>query len=119
MLLLDYLTTQRNERFDSASVMAYSGLVIIPSKIISMVHKNVPRREKFRPFAKFHESHLPCYKALDAELDMWETYWLKNTSCHPDNISSTLKSINFSSFSNINICLRIPGTLPMTTCTCE
>ena len=119
MPLLDYLTTQLNERFDSASVMAYSGLVIIPSKMISMVHKNVPWREKFRQFAKFHESDLPCYKALDAVLDLWETYWLSNTSCHPDNISSTLKSINFSSFSNIKICLRILGTLPVTTCTCE
>ena len=119
MPLLDYFTTQLNERFDSASVMAYSGLVIIPSRMISMVHKNIPWREKFKPFAKFHESDHPCYKALDAELDLWETYWLSNTSCHPDNISSTLKSINFSSFSNIKICLRILGTLPVTTCTCE
>ena len=100
-------------------VPAYSGLVITLSKMISMVHKNVPWREKFRQFAKFHESDLPCYKALDAVLDLWETYWLSNTSCHPDNISSTLKSINFSSFSNIKICLRILGTLPVTTCTCE
>ena len=71
--LLDYLTTQLNERFHSASVTAYSGLVIILSKMISMVHKNVPWREKFRLFAKFHESDLPCFKALDAELDLLET----------------------------------------------
>ena len=68
MPLLDYLTTQLNERFDSASVVAYSGLVIIPSKMISIVHKNVPWREKFKEFAKFHESDIPCFKALDAEL---------------------------------------------------
>ena len=86
--------------------------------MISMVHKNVPWREAFRQFVKFHESDLPCYKALDAVLDLWETYWLSNTTCHPDNISSTLKSINFSSFSNIKICLRILGTLPVTICTC-
>ena len=42
MPLLDCLTTQLNERFDSVSFMAYSGLVIIPYKMISMVHKNVP-----------------------------------------------------------------------------
>ena len=70
MLLLDYLTTQLNERFDSASVMAYRGLVIIPSKMISVVHKKVPWKEKFRQFAKFHESDLPYYKALNAELDL-------------------------------------------------
>ena len=39
MPLLDYLTTQLNERFDIADVTIYSGLVIIPSKLISMVHK--------------------------------------------------------------------------------
>ena len=46
MTLLDYLTTQLNERFDSASVTAYSGLVIVPSIMIFMVHKNVPWMEK-------------------------------------------------------------------------
>ena len=80
MSLLAYLTGQLNERFDSASVTAYSGLVIIPSTMISMIHKNVPWRGKFTPFAKFDESDLPCYKALDAELDLWETYWFNNTS---------------------------------------
>ena len=70
MPLLDYLTTQPNERFDSTSVMANSGLVIIPSKMVSMAHKNVPWREKVRLFATFHESDLPCYKALDGELDL-------------------------------------------------
>ena len=40
MPILDYLKTQLktqlHERFDSASFLAYSGLVIIPSKIISI-----------------------------------------------------------------------------------
>ena len=81
--------------------------------MISMVHKSVPWREKFRPFAKFNEWDLSRYKALDAELDLSEIYWLNNLSCHPDGISSTLKSNNFSS---IKICLRILGTLPVTTC---
>ena len=62
---------------------------------------------------------LPCYKALDAQLDLWEIYWLNNTNCHPDYISSTLKSINFSTFNNIKIYLRILVTLPVTTCTCK
>ena len=71
MPLLDYLTTQLNERFDSTSDTAYRGLVIIPSKMISMAYKNVPWREKFRPFAKFHESDLPCYKGSDTELEFF------------------------------------------------
>ena len=99
--LLDYLTTQLNERFDSASITTCSGLVVIPSKEVSMAHKNVPWMDKFRPSAKFHESDRPCHKVLVVELDLWETYWLNNKICHLENISSKLESINFSSLSSI------------------
>ena len=119
MPLLNYLTTQLNDRSDSASVTTYMALVIITSKMISMFHRTVPWSKEFRPFAKFHVSDLPCYKALYAKLDLWDIYWLNNASCHPVNISSTLKSINFSSFINIKICLRILLTLPVTTCSWE
>ena len=117
--LLNHLLTQLNVRFDSASVMVYGGLVIVPVKMLSLYHKNIDWRQKFRPFAEFYRSDLPCYKALEAELDLWEAYWLNDTSCHPDNISSTVNSIDFKSFSNIKVCLRILGTLPVTTCTCQ
>ena len=99
--------------------MVYGGLVIVPVKMLSLYHKNIDWRQKFRPFAEFYRSDLPCYKALEAELDLWESYGLNDTSCDSDNISSTLKSIDFKSFSNIKVCLRILGTLPVTTCTCE
>ena len=74
--LLDHLLTQLNVRFDSASVMVYGGLVIVPVKMLSLYHKNIDSRQKFRPFAEFYKSDLPCYKALEAELDLWEAYWL-------------------------------------------
>ena len=99
--------------------MVYGGLVIVPVKMLSLHHKNIDWRRTFRPFAEFYRSDLPCYKALEAELDLWEACWLNDSSCHPDNLSSTLKSIDFKSFSNIKVCLRILGTLPMTTCTFE
>ena len=84
-----------------------------------LVGKNVDWKEKFFVFAELYKDDFPCYKALDKELDFWQTYWLKSTNCLPDNISSTLKSINFNGFSNIKVALRILGTLPVTTCSCE
>ena len=99
--------------------MVYGGLVIVPVKMLSLYHKNNDWRQKFRPFAEFYRSDLPCYKNLEAELDLWEVYWLNDTSCHLNNISSTHKSIDFKSFSNIKVFLRILGTLPVTTCTCQ
>ena len=99
--------------------MVYGGLEIVPVKMLSLYHKNIDRRQKFRPFAEFYRSNLSCYKALEADLDLWEAYWLNDTSCHPDNISSTIKSIDFKSFIDIKICLIILGTLLVTTRTCE
>ena len=116
---LDHLTVERERRFDHGSISFYSGLVIIPSKIASLVYKNVNWREKFSLFANLFEDDFPCPKALEAELDLWETYWLESKDCLPDNISSTLKRIPFNGFNNIKVSLRILGTSPVTTCTCE
>ena len=87
--------------------------------MLSLNHENIDWRQTFRPFAEFYRSNLPWSKALEADIDLWEAYWLNDTSFHPVNISSTLKGIDFKSFSNIKVCLRILGTLPVTTCTCE
>ena len=39
--LLDHLTVKIERRFDHGSISVYSGLVIIPSKMASLVYKNV------------------------------------------------------------------------------
>ena len=54
-----------------------------------------------------------------AELDLWEIYWLESKDYLPDNISSTLKRFPFNGFNNIKVSLRILGTSPVTTYTCE
>ena len=41
------------------------------------------------------------------------------STCPPDNVSKTLKSINFKAFPNLEVCLRILGTLPVTSFSCE
>ncbi|XP_046841797.1 52 kDa repressor of the inhibitor of the protein kinase-like [Xenia sp. Carnegie-2017] len=62
---------------------------------------------------------LPNPIALDGELELWETYWKsKEQDCLPDNISSTLKAINFPGFENIKVLLRILGIIPVTSCEC-
>ena len=85
--------------------------------MVSLVYKNVTRREKFSLFADLFKDDSPCPKALKAELDSWETYWLVSKDCLPDNVSSTLKRIPFNGFNNIKVSLRILGTSPVTTCT--
>lgn len=116
---LDHINTELNSRFDHKSVMTYNGLVIIPSKLVSLVDKQEDWKTKFFKFAELFKDDLPCYTALDGELELWQKYWVFENLCRPDNISDTLKSINFKSFSNVKVCLRILGTLPVTSCSCE
>ena len=58
-------------------------------------------------------------KILESELDLWEQYWCQKKSCLPDSVSTTLKSISFPCFPTIKTALRILGTLPVTSCSCE
>ena len=57
--------------------------------------------------------------AWDGEIELWEKYWETYEGCLPDNVSSTLKAINFPGFENIKVALRIIGTIPVTLCECE
>ena len=100
--LLGHLTVEIERRFDHGSISVYSGLVIMPSKMVSSVYKNVNWRETFSLFADLFKP-FPYPKALEAELDLWETYWLERKDCYPDNISRTLKRIPFNGFNNIRV----------------
>ena len=58
--LIDHLTLEI-ERFDHASIWVYSGLVIILSKIVSLVYKNVNWKEKYNLFDLFKNVFLWTY----------------------------------------------------------
>ena len=112
--LFDHLAVEIERRLDPGSILVY-----IPSKLVSLVYKNVNWEENLSLFADLFKDDFPCLKALEEELDLWETYWLESKNCIPNNISSTLKRNPFSGFNNIKVSLRILGTSPVTTCTCE
>ena len=98
--LFDHLTVKIERRFGHASISVYSGLVIIPSKMVSLVYKNANWKENFSFFADLFEDDFPCPKTLEVKLDLWETYWLESKDCLPNNISSTVKRIPFNAFNN-------------------
>ena len=68
-------------------------------KMLSIVQKSIDWREKFTLFGKFWFEILSFSESVESELDLWEVYWLKDTSCHPDK----LKSIDFNNFMNVKI----------------
>ena len=62
--LLDHLPVEIEKRFNHGSISAYSGLVIVRSKMVSLVYKNVNWREKFSLFTDLFKDDFPCPKAL-------------------------------------------------------
>ena len=76
--LIDHLNSELRDRFDTSTMVAYEGLCLIPSKLISLLdkHTKLNWKERFHCFANFYEDDLPNLLALDAELDLWEKYWV-------------------------------------------
>ena len=71
----------------------YNGLSIIPTKMLSLSKSGVDWKEKFKIVARFYDDGLPNSLALDAELLLWNSYWLNYDGTLPDNIAKTLKAI--------------------------
>ena len=129
--IVDHLLTEMNSRFTNESLVTYTGLYIIQSKLISLVSGGHSWKDKVMPFLKFYEDDLPNPKAIDAELCLWEKYWVLNkekcpsnvesimSSLPPSNILSAMTAIHFPGFENIKVVLRILATLPITSFECE
>ncbi|XP_046853058.1 52 kDa repressor of the inhibitor of the protein kinase-like [Xenia sp. Carnegie-2017] len=118
--LADHLCSELEKRFDSSATSIYYGLFLIPSKLLLCLSCGVSWKEKFYSFSSLFLDDLPNPKALDGELDLWRKYWeSSSTTCLPENVSSTLKSVSFPGFENIKVLLKILGTIPVTSCECE
>lgn len=120
--VLDHLVTEFNARFSPNNMMIFNGLNILPEVTLTSVNHGIRKeswKQDFKSFSNFYVDDLPSPLNLDSELDLWEKYSVSFKGKVPDTISSTLKSISFPSFENILVCLKILGTLPVTSCTCE
>ena len=117
--LLEYLITQMSERFSEESMVPYYGLSIIPSNLSSIKYFQPDKdwKENFLVFANFYRQDFPNFFAFSGECDLWSNFWELQDPL-PDTISNTLKRMPVG-FENIKVALRILGTLPVTSCTCE
>ena len=79
ILTFNHLTVEVETRFNHASISVYSALVIILSNLVSLVYKNVKWKKHL--FVDHFKEDFTCLKALQIELDLWETYWLKIKDC--------------------------------------
>lgn len=83
---------------------------------------NVDWRAKFLEFVRHYEVDFPSERIVKADLDLWETYWLKmHIGVVPSTVAETLKQVKERSLSNQTAitALKLLGTVPVTTCECE
>ena len=118
--LLDTLEQELKSGFSNDTLACYSGVYLIPSKIISMEGslRQKPLKELYLPLLTFYRDDLPFPSRVEAELDLWEEYWLSEKEIFPCNFSQTLKAVDFTGFQNIKQLIKIL-TLPLTSCECE
>ena len=74
--------------------------------MMSLKEKGQNWRDDFKVVTNFYVDDLPYSLALDAELSLWTTYWETYQGRLPDNIATTLKTINFDGFENIKVILH-------------
>ena len=112
-----------NTRFDKVNLSLAKGFVVIPAIMTERVKQSGVGswKAEFKEFLSAYESDLPNLRIVEAEMDIWETYWRKYVGVFPDRISSVLKLCKEMelTFPNIHCSLKILGTIPVTTCECE
>ena len=89
------MNSEMCSRFQPISLNAYNGLSIAPAKMVSLISiGKVNWKEKFKSFATFYQDDLPNPLGLNAELQLWERYWMDFKGTRPETIAQTLKSID-------------------------
>ena len=116
------MSTCINSRFNEKT----EEFAIRPNYIIDSVFdgKGMHWRKNVLEFAKFYKDDLSNYNLLDVEFDTEHTYLVTFRKVNleeklPSTVTEALKHLSFQVFINNKILLRILGTIPVTTCTCE
>ena len=116
--LLDHVSADLEYRFPDDELTQYRGLYIIPDV---MLNESSDWKKEFMVCASYYYEGFPNFNSLDAELDLWFSFWdcAKFKNNLPDSVSVALKRADSLAFPNIHLALKLLGTLPITTCECE
>ena len=76
-------------------------------------------KHELKSFMIRHESDMVDVNTFDAEIETWETQWLKTSTDLPSTVEETIKRMPVSMYPNIFQVLHLLAVLPVTTCTCE
>ena len=112
---LDELIGQVQSRFSQGNLDILDMMYGMPNVVVS----DPDWKDNFLRFLKKYEDDLPDTDFLDCELRMWRLKFLNQKPPLPSSLDQILSNTDALSFPNILTAMRIFGTIPVTTCSCE
>ena len=92
---------------------------LLPSAINAS--QSVISKDDFKTIVQLYEDDLPSLLSFDAELDLWLQHWNAEPELASE-LNTPAKALQYADkdfYPNINVLLRIMGTIPVTSCECE
>ena len=80
---LDKLIESMNDRSTPKNIAVYSGFHILPGVLLKSMHW----REQFQHFLKHYLATITNLDNIDAELDLWETFWQNEMESNPSSVN--------------------------------
>ena len=115
--MLNEIIEDLRRRFSPESQQFIRGFYCIPQ-----IMQKYPKawKEKLLTFMKTYRNDLPHYESCRAEVDCWGTFWLEEFKGEePETLQDLLNFTKVDMYPNISTVLKLLGTVPVTTCTCE
>lgn len=112
---LDPLMSQIQSRFSESNLDALDVMYVMPHYVVSEPNWE----EHFSRFLRKYADDLPDPDFIQCELRMWRLKMSNLKDPLPTNLEELLPYADRFSFPNILTALKIFGTIPVTTCSCE
>lgn len=110
--LLHYLIEQIEFRFPSKLCDLYRGFYVVPGAFLNC--KDLDWKTVFMKFVEANREDMPNYRAIHAELGLWETSWRKGfEEIVFDSVADTLRNCNELAFPNIFTAWKILAVAPV------
>jgi hypothetical protein len=115
MPFLSAIVDKIRSQFSEGNLDALDLMYVMPSTVVS----NSDWKETFSHFLKKYEDDLPDVSFLESELRMWQLMCYNQEAATSSSFNEVIPLADKFSFLNILTALRIFGTIPVTTCSCE
>ena len=103
------------DRFNSDAIRVINGFYCIPS----IMAVKSEWKKQLKDFMVKYKSDMPEFWSIDAELDLWQNFWLNSDGELTSTVEETMKNMPETMFTNIRTVLHLLAVLPVTTCSCE